>query len=113
MRQLPSVLPALLLVLLVVLLLPALPAVRQVPLSTTGIYILYHIVCQACHCPEVSCTDNTAVVTGGVGGVMGLIILIQSVAIVVLLLLKASKRSQQTNKSAAIVLSVHSIQNLH
>ena len=40
------------------------------------------------HCPdvkEVSCTDNTAVVTGGVGGVMGLIIVIQSVVIVVLL----------------------------
>ena len=33
----------------------------------------------------VSCTDNTAVVTGGIGGVMGLIILIQSVVIVVLL----------------------------
>ena len=49
---------------------------------------------------EVLCTDNTVVVTGGVGGVMGLIILIQSVVIVVLLLLyqnaktKASKRSQ-------------------
>ena len=46
---------------------------------------------------EVSCTDNTAVVTGGVGGVMGLIILIQSVVIVVLLLqhiakIRANKR---------------------
>ena len=45
----------------------------------------------------MSCTDNTAVVTGGVGGVMGLIILIQSVVIVVLLLqhivkIKANKR---------------------
>ena len=32
----------------------------------------------------MSCTDNTAVVTGGVGGVMGLIILIQSAVIVIL-----------------------------
>ena len=49
---------------------------------------------------EVSCTDNTAVVTGGVGGVMSLIILIQSVVIVVLLCDRmqraklASKRSE-------------------
>ena len=54
----------------------------------------------------MSCTDNTAVVTGGVGGVMGLIILIQSVVIVVLLLLyqnaksKASKRSQIKQQSS-------------
>ena len=42
---------------------------------------------------EVSCTDNTAVATGGVGGVMGLIILIQSVMIVLLLQqIKANKR---------------------
>ena len=52
---------------------------------------------------EVSCTDNTAVVTGGVGGVMGLIILIQSVVIVVLLLKqnsknKAHKRSENISK---------------
>ena len=46
---------------------------------------------------EVSCIDNTAVVTGGVGGVMGLIILIQSVIVVLLLQhiakIKANKRS--------------------
>ena len=39
------------------------------------------------HCPKVetvSCSDNTAVVTGVIGGVMGLIILIQSVVMIVL-----------------------------
>ena len=36
----------------------------------------------------MSCTDNTAVLTGGVGGVMGLIIVCQSVLIVILLLRK-------------------------
>ena len=33
----------------------------------------------------MSCTDITAVLTGGVGGVMGLIIVCQSVLIVILL----------------------------
>ena len=53
---------------------------------------------------EVSCTDNTAVVTGGVGGVMGLIILIQSVMIVLLLQhiakIKAT-RATEVGKQAA------------
>ena len=40
---------------------------------------------------KVSCTDNTAVVTGGVGGVMGLVILIQSVLVVVLLVIVLSQ----------------------
>jgi hypothetical protein len=37
-----------------------------------------------------SCTDNSAVLTGGVGGVLGLIIVIQSVVIVILLMRKRS-----------------------
>ena len=57
-------------------------------------------MCQACHCPEVSCTDNTAVVTGGVGGVMGLIIFIQSVVIGVILLRQNAKR--KANKRSKI-----------
>ena len=39
------------------------------------------------HCPKVetvSCSDNTAVLTGVIGGIMGLIILIQSVVMIVL-----------------------------
>ena len=62
---------------------------------------------------EVSCADNTAVVTGGVGGVTGLIILIQSVVIIVLLLqhiakIKANKRLE--NKQ---LYSTQQISSLH
>ena len=106
-RQVLSVLPAVRLLLLVlpaliVVLPPSLPAVRKLPQALL-VTLSFIIVCQACHCPEVSCTDNTAVVTGGVGGVMGLIILIQSVVIVVLLLQqiaksKANKRSENTKQ---------------
>ena len=67
---------------------------------------------------EVSCTDNTAVVTGGVGGVIGLIILIQSVVIVVLLLqqnakIKANKRLDNKQLQHKVNIAIHSIQNLH
>ena len=60
---------------------------------------LYFSISEAGDCAdmEVSCTDNTVVVLGSVGAVMGLIILIQSVVLVILLLLpnkntKAKKR---------------------
>ena len=64
---------------------------------------------------EVSCTDNTAVVTGGVGGVMGLIILM---VIVVLLLqhiakIRANKRLESQQIATAHSKHLHSIQNLH
>ena len=55
---------------------------------------IVHLISEAVHCVDkdkVSCTDNTAVVTGGVGGVMGLIILIQSVLVVVLLVIVLSQ----------------------
>ena len=52
---------------------------------------------------EVSCTDNTVVVIGSVGGVMGLIILIQSVVLVILLLLP-NKNSKAENRLVIILV---------
>ena len=46
------------------------------------------------HClqkEKVSCSCNTALVAGGVGGVMGAVILIQSVLVVVLLVIVLSQ----------------------
>ena len=46
-------------------------------------------ICRPDHCPKVnmvSCSDNTAVVTGVTGGVMGLIILVQLVVNIILLI---------------------------
>ena len=59
---------------------------------TTNTYwysYLYFSISEAGDCADmkVSCTDNTVVVLGSVGAVMGLIILIQSVVLVILLLL--------------------------
>ena len=45
---------------------------------------------------EKSCTDNTAVLTGGVGGVMGLIIACQSVLIVILLIRLMARKQAPT-----------------
>ena len=57
---------------------------------------IVHLISEAVHCVNkekvsTSCTCNTALVTGGVGGVMGLIILFQSVLVVVLLVIVLSQ----------------------
>ena len=50
----------------------------------------------------MSCTDNTVVVIGSIGGVMGLIILIQSVVLIILLLLP--NKSSKAKKRLVIIL---------
>ena len=57
-------------------------------LESVGNAILYSNLLDT---EKVSCTCNTAVVTGGIGGVMGLVIVIQSVLVVVLLVIVLSQ----------------------
>ena len=52
---------------------------------------------------EPSCTDNSAVIAGGVGGVMTLIIVSQSVIILILLL----RQKKTTNSQERFVLTLN------
>ena len=57
-------------------------------------------ICRPDHCPKVKtvlCGDNTAVVTGGIGGVMGLIILIQLVVIIILFIRRNVKTKPKSS----------------
>ena len=63
------------------------PAAGNTPTVMQYTESIFHLISEAGHCPdvkEVSCTERTAIIAGGIGGVMGLIILIQSVMIIIL-----------------------------
>ena len=52
---------------------------------------------------ETSCTDKSAVIAGGVGGVMTLIIVSQSVIILILLL----RQKKTTNSQERFIFNTH------